>query len=116
NLNAAAQSGNLRTLTDAAEDDSMMLTGVLAIGGKAFADLCRKLARRAENQRASAVRRATARRLDESLEDRQRKGGGFAGAGLCAAEHVAAGQHVRNGLRLDGRGGLISLAGQRALE
>jgi hypothetical protein len=39
----------------------------------------------------------------EPLKDRQHEGGRLAGAGLGAGEDVASGQHVGDGLRLDGR-------------
>jgi len=38
----------------------------------------------------------------------QREGRGLAGAGLRDAEHVAARQHVRDGLLLDGGGGGVT--------
>ena len=42
---------------------------------------------------------------------RQREAGGLAGAGLRAGEHVAAREHGRNGLELDGSGNRIALVG-----
>ncbi len=38
----------------------------------------------------------------DDLEDGQRKGGGLARAGLRGGDHVAPGEDVRDGLRLDG--------------
>ena len=49
------------------------------------------------------------------MENRGGEGGGFAGAGLGAAENVLTGQHMGNGLGLDGRGGGVTL-GANSLE
>ena len=40
----------------------------------------------------------------QQLQDRQHEGGRLAGARLGAGEHVTAGENVRDGLGLDGRG------------
>ena len=48
------------------------------------------------------------------MQDRQREGGGLAGAGLGDADDVAAGENDRNGLRLDRRRRVVFLFGQRA--
>ena len=40
----------------------------------------------------------------KALQNRQRKSSRLTGAGLCAAQYVAAFQHGRDGLALDGRG------------
>src|SRR5262249_2076027 len=73
---------------------------------EAFLNLRGELARRLEDQRArhSGARAAVL----EPGEHRQREGGGFAGAGLRDAEHVAACEHVRYGFVLDGRGGGVA--------
>ena len=47
------------------------------------------------------------------MKDRQREGGGLAGAGLRDADDVAARQDDRNGLRLDRRRRVVFLFGQR---
>ena len=52
----------------------------------------------------------------EPLQQRQRESRGLAGAGLRRAEQVAAGEHDRNGLRLDGSGFGIALVGDGALQ
>ena len=46
------------------------------------------------------------------MQDRQRKGGGLAGARLGDADDVATAHHERNGLGLDGSGGEVVLFGQ----
>lgn len=38
------------------------------------------------------------------MQDRQREGGGFTGAGLSGGEEVASSENVRDGLRLHGGG------------
>ena len=52
----------------------------------------------------------------QALQDRQRKTGGLAGAGLRAAHQVAALQNDGNGLRLDRRGFGITALGNGANE
>ena len=52
----------------------------------------------------------------EQLEDRQHEGGRLAGARLGAREDVAAREHVRDGLGLDGRGLGVALGRHGAKE
>ena len=52
--------------------------------------------------------RARARPFSSMREHRQREGGGLAGAGLRDAEHVAAREHVRDRLFLNGGGGGVT--------
>ena len=47
----------------------------------------------------------------EALQDGQHEAGRLAGAGLGAREHVAAGEHGRNGRQLDGGGIGVALFG-----
>ena len=75
---------------------------VLAVELEILGDLRGKLARRLEDQRARHARPGPA--AGQDVDHRQGEGGGLAGAGLGATEHVAAHQHVGNGLSLD-RGG-----------
>ncbi|MPN20599.1 hypothetical protein SDC9_167978 [bioreactor metagenome] len=49
----------------------------------------------------------------EVFEDRQREGGGLAGAGLRLADDIASGQQRGNGRHLNGRGGLIAEVSDR---
>ena len=44
----------------------------------------------------------------KAIDHRQGEGGGLASAGLGDAEHVAPGEHVRNGLVLDGGGSFVT--------
>ena len=73
---------------------------------EAFLDLRGEFARRLEDQRARHARAGAA--LLQHREHRQREGGGLAGAGLRDAEHVAAREHVRDRLFLDGGGGGVA--------
>jgi hypothetical protein len=50
----------------------------------------------------------------EQLQDRQREGGGLAGAGLRRAEEISAREDYGNGLRLDGGGLGVTLLGDCA--
>ena len=73
---------------------------------KLSCDLRGEFARRLEDQRA---RHAGARAaLFQHGEHRQHERGGLAGAGLRDAEHVAAREHVRDGLFLDRGGGRVA--------
>ena len=72
--------------------------GVLGVGLDVLGDLVGQLARRRQHQRAHRVARRRHARvlvLEHALQQRQREGGGLAGAGLGGAHHVAAGQHDR---------------------
>ena len=57
-----------------------------------------ELARRRENEHASALRSA-----DEPIDDRERERGGLAGSGLRETDHVAPAQRERNRFALDRR-------------
>ena len=73
---------------------------------KLFGDLRGEFARRLEDERARHARARAA--LFQHGEHRQHEGGGLAGAGLRDAEHVAAREHVRDGLFLDRGGGFVA--------
>ena len=47
----------------------------------------------------------------QPLQDRQYEAGGFAGARLCAREHVASGQNGGDGLQLNGGRRIVALVG-----
>ena len=72
---------------------------VPAVGREALADLRGELARRREDERAALAAAVLRRRAARRCEDRQRERGRLAGAGLGAAEQVAAREHVRDRLR-----------------
>ena len=65
-------------------------------GAEALADLHRELARRREHQRPAGLRRGAGVQLEQLVEDRQRERRRLAGAGLGAAEDVAARQLRRD--------------------
>ncbi len=52
----------------------------------------------------------------QAIEQRNEKCRGLAGARLCLARHVAAGEGDRQGLRLNGRGAGKALLGDTALD
>src|SRR5262249_25445250 len=90
---------------DTAEDHRVTEGQIFSIGREALADLRRQLAGRREHQdadRAVASRRSQRR---EPLQNRQREGGGLAGARLREPEEGGAGGDVGDGLHLN-RGGL----------
>ncbi len=68
-----------------------------------FLDLRGEFARRRQDQCARQAARGRRRALEQG-EQRQREGRGLAGAGLRAGDDVAALEHDRDGLALDGRG------------
>ena len=68
-----------------------------------------EFAGRLEDERARHARAGAA--LFQHGQHRQHEGRRLAGAGLRDAEHVAPGEHVGNGLILDGGGGFV--AGRR---
>jgi len=76
---------------------------VPAVITKTLLDLDREFARRRQDQHAHRVSRrrgARTRLRSEALQDRKRKCGGLAGAGLRAGHQVAALQHQRDRLGL----------------
>ena len=107
---ALAQPVHLRTLADAAEDDERAQVGVTAVGAGAVGDLRRELARRAQHQHA----RRAALRGAEQLQQRQHEARRLAGAGLRAGEDIAAREHRRDGLGLDGGRRVVALVGDGA--
>ena len=98
-VDAARQLGVLVVERDAADDERDVELVVGAVFDEAFLHLRGEFARRLEDQRARHARAGAA--LFQHGDHRQHEGGGLAGAGLRDAEHVAACQHVRNGLFLD---------------
>ena len=120
NIDAARHCGDLRLLPDAAEDDDRAEPEMASVGAKAVADLRCQLARRGQHQAARRLarqRRGRRRPIGgEALQDRQRKGGGLAGAGLGDSQQVAPGEKMRDRLSLDrGRRG-IAFLGERPLQ
>ena len=94
---------DLLALPDAAEDHGGAELKLAAIGAEAIVDLPRKLARRRENERMRAPRRARPALLGQAMQNWQREGRGLAGARLGDAEQIPALHEKRNGLRLNWR-------------
>ena len=74
---------------------------MLGVGAQRLGDLDAELARRGEHDRLHLLALGV-----EVLEQRQAEGGGLAGAGLRLADHVVAGEQLRDRLLLD-RGRLL---------
>ena len=108
-IDAARELGVLVVERDAADDqrDGQLVLG--AVFDEGFLHLRGEFARRLEDQRARHARARAA--LFQHGDHRQHEGRGLAGAGLRDAEHVAAREHVGNGLFLDG--GRRRVAGRR---
>ncbi len=86
-----------------------------AVGPDALLHLERQLPGRDDDEHADR-RPAVARRggHPQALEDGKHEGGGLAGPRLGAREHVAPGEHERDGGGLDGRGLGVALVRDRA--
>ena len=89
-------------------------TDVPAVGAEAVGDLAGQFARRREHQHAAGFLVGPQALGVQALQDRQREGRGLAGSGLRDADDIAALQHERNGLGLDGSGGFVFLFGEGA--
>ena len=130
-LRTGAQGAHLRVEADAAVDGGGADRALGAVRPDALFDLESQLAGRGEDEAAnrqagrgiaaigSAARipgggTAGGPRGVQTLEERQDEGGGLAGPGLGAGQHVAAGQHERNRLGLHGGGLGVALRGDRA--
>ena len=102
-VDAADQIADLAVDRHAADGERDARTDMAAVGLEAVDDLRGQFARRAQHQHAAGALLKALLAVGEMMEDRQREGGGLAGSGLCDADDVARGQHLRNGLGLDRR-------------
>ncbi len=102
----------LRAGADAAEHDGDGKAHVLAVFLEAVGDLARQFAGGREDEHAAAAARRMAALGPQLLQDGQREGRGLACAGLGDAEHVTAAHRVRDGLSLDGGGGVVAGLGE----
>ena len=98
---------DLGPLADAAEDDRVADAREAGVVAAAGVNLDGQLARGGENQSPYGASSARGGRGVEQLDERQREGRRLARAGLGAAQQVAPGQHGRNGLLLNGGGGIV---------
>ncbi len=108
NIRTPPQFVDLRTDFDAAEDDVAAQGEIAAVGGHTVGHLCRQLPCWCEDQGAhiTGTRRLT---TGETVQQGQGKAGGLAGAGLGGGHDIAALQHNRDGLLLNGRRGVVAL-------
>ena len=105
-VDAALDAVNLRVHAHATEDHGGVQVKVLAVFAHGFLNLRREFACRRQHQGADGLATELAARglaFGQTVQQRQGKGGGFAGAGLCAGQQVVAREHERNGLGLDRR-------------
>ena len=112
NVHAAAQLRDLRAHAHAAKHHHGFEVQVLAIGAHAFFHLGGELAGGREDEGAHGVGTPAvfgALAAGEQLQERQRERGRFAGARLGAAQQVSPFEHGRNGLCLNGGGGVVAL-------
>ncbi len=108
-MHAALERLQLRVVALAAVDRQDVETGHLRrVALERLGDLDRQFAGRRQHQRLRLVGRQV-----DGGQQRQREGRGLAGAGLGLAQHVAAGQHRRDGGGLDGGWGFVAHFGDR---
>ena len=88
------QRWNLLALTDAAEHHGVGELEKAAVSGKAVTDLGRQLTRRGQHQDAAGLRPGRADVARQAVQDRQGERRRLAGAGLRAAQQVAAGEEM----------------------
>ncbi len=105
-VDAARELGILIVERDAADHQRDIELVVDAVFDEAFFDLRGEFAGRLEDQRARHARAGAA--LLQHGQHRQHEGRRLAGAGLRDAEHVAPGEHVGDGLILDGSGSFVT--------
>ena len=102
----------LRPERHPAEYDGRRQRQPAVVALEALRDLARQFAGRAQHQNTAGAARRPYGMQRQAMQDRQRKGGGLTGTGLRDAAEIAAGEHMRDGLRLDRRRPVITLAGE----
>ena len=113
-VDALAQAVDLRLHAHAAEHHHAGELAVLAVGANAFFDLGGELAGGGEDERTDRQPTLGVTHgglFHQTVQHGQREAGRLAGAGLGAAEQVAAAEHDRNRLGLNGRGGGVAVFG-----
>ena len=100
-VRAAVEGFHLAALADAAEDDGGLEAQALAVEKKVLIGLQGQLPGGGEDEGADDFGVRPRGRLMEALQDREREGGGFAGAGLGAAEDVLSRKDQGDRGRLD---------------
>jgi hypothetical protein len=93
----------------AAEHDRCRKAQVAAVRAETVRDLACEFARWAEDERTAAAPLRLPWVASEPVQDGERKGGRFAGAGLGNPKKIAAGYHIGDGLGLDGGGLAVAL-------
>ena len=101
-LHPGAQGLHLGRLAHTAKNDGAAQGQILAVGGKALADLQRQLPGRGQDQRPDRTGLFGLSRR-KTVQHGQPKRCGLAGAGLGTAHQIPPGQHRGDGRRLDRR-------------
>ena len=109
-VDAVSERRNLRVDGDAAKNDERLEGQVSTVGTNAVFNLSGQLARRCQNQHPYLAWPGHPRG-GQTIENRQGKAGGLAGTCLCAGHQVTSGEHDRNRLSLNRRGGFVALIG-----
>ena len=113
-VDARFQRIDLRPDADAAEYHRRTQRQILAVGMHTLFDLRGEFPRGRHNQRAHGIGARLGRIFHQALQQRQRKAGGFTGAGLRAREYIAAFKYYGYRLYLHRRGLRIAMIGHRA--
>ena len=116
NVEAARDGAQALGVGNATENHADRQAHEPAIGLGAGGDLCRQLTGRREDQHSDVARLREFARGGEPVERWQHEGRGLAGAGLGDSEEIAAGEHRRDRLKLDGRRLSVIFRGERVEE
>ena len=103
-IHALFQCLDLRRDAHAAKNHRRAQRQIFAVDAYTLLDLRRQLARRRHDQRTHGMRSRLGQCRHQTLQQRQRKTGGLAGAGLGARQHIATVKNYRDRLHLDRRG------------
>ena len=112
-IDAALELADLAVDRHATEHDLGGDTQVATIDADIVGDLAGQFAGRRQDQSPATARLARFLVTREAIENRQREGGGLAGARLGDAEQVTAFENQRNRLGLDRSRSFIAFAGER---
>lgn len=111
-IDAIFHGADLWVFTDATEDEGFTKADAFSVGVEGLGDLASELASGGEDEDAGGAALGVFWLLMESVEDGQREGGGFSGAGLGDAKEIASFEKDGDGLGLDGRRGEVVLLGK----
>lgn len=115
-VDALFHGADLWVFPNTTEDEGLAEADVFAVGLEALRDLAGELAGGGEDEDAGGSALGMTWVVVEGVEDGQREGCGFSGAGLGDSHEIAAFEKDRDRLSLDGRGDGVVLLGESTLE